>query len=89
MTAAHEHVLILNASINRDMASLMLRAGFTVPEICKEFPEVWQNKGGKLSQHYHGNCGIDSHGRKETTYMILRSVVDGLIVARDNTNTTS
>jgi hypothetical protein len=82
MTVAHEHVLILNASINRDMASLMLSAGFTVPEICAEFPEVWQNSGGKLSQHYHGNCGIDSHGRRETTYMILRSVVAELIASK-------
>ena len=80
---AHENLLILNAEINRDMASKMLRAGFTVPEICAEFPEVWHNSGGKLSQRYRGNCGIDSHGRKETTYTSLGSVVDGLIAARN------
>ena len=80
---AHEHVTITNASINRDMASKMLRAGFTVPEICAEFPEVWRNSGGKLSQRYRGNCGIDSHGRKETTHTILESVVDELIAARE------
>jgi hypothetical protein len=80
---AHENVLILNATINRNMASKMLRAGFTTAEISEAFPEVWRNSEGKLSQRYCGNCGTDSHGRKETTHTILESVVDALIAARE------
>ena len=82
MTVAHEHALVTNASINRSAAMRLLKAGFTVAEICKAFARVWKNKNGKLSQKYHGNLGIDSHGRKETTYTIHREAVDELIAAR-------
>ncbi len=64
--------LRLNAQLNRNKAAEMLRAGMTVRDIARAFPEVFfvsvEEGRDKLGQKYDMEY---ADGRKETKYLIL------------------
>jgi hypothetical protein len=75
--------LMTNASVNRDHAVRMFKAGMKPEEIAREFPKVFTFKSGEdggLGQKYD-SIYVDS-GRKETKYMITKSAVDEAIARR-------
>jgi hypothetical protein len=70
-----------NASINRDHAVAMFKAGMTPKDIAAAFPEVFTcDADGKLGQKYDYELG-DGSGRYETNRLILQEAVTAAIAA--------
>lgn len=69
-----------NSMHNRNQAIRLLKAGFTVKQICDEFPLVWFLEDGKLAQIYDN---ILSDGRKETKVSMSSLAVSKLILKRN------
>ena len=75
--------VLLNASINRQLAGDMFNAGMTVEQIAAAFGKVFFVSDGKLGQKYDSYYPVS--GRKETKYTINRSAVEK-VIARHKKN---
>lgn len=78
MKQLHYSSLVTNASLNRDAAVRMFKAGMSPADIARAFPKVFTCTDGKLGQIYDSEIA-DGSGRLETRYTILKSAVDAAI----------